>query len=171
MKDIIKKINWLKDQRLIGRFKVNDKSEDNDLSTILNQIRIALESTQSTNPEKEMSAKEFLRKKFNIEFPKTLISKLGDKIPINEVETWMEEYSFASTPIEENNLIKEIEKYSDKYQFSFQFWGSGNNTIYIMKDDVDLYDTGGHSTIKDVIVDALHYIYRINRVPNVKRIC
>lgn len=68
-------------------------------------------------------------------------------------------------------LIKAIEKFSDKYQFSFQFWGSGNNNVYIMKDDVDLYDTGGYLTAEDVMIAALQYIYKINRTPEYDRVC
>lgn len=41
MDEIIKKIDFLKDQRLIGRFRCNDKNDDDDLSTILNQIKIS----------------------------------------------------------------------------------------------------------------------------------
>jgi len=61
------------------------------------------------------------------------------------------------------DLIKRIEKYAGKYEFSFQFWGEGNNNIYIMKDDVDLYSSGQHETIKDCLEDALKYLDRINR--------
>lgn len=42
------------------------------------------------------------------------------------------------------DLIKRIEEYAGKYEFSFQFWGKGNNNIYIVKDNVDLYDSGRH---------------------------
>ncbi len=35
-------IDWLKDQRRIGRFRINDKHEDDDLSTFLNQLKIKL---------------------------------------------------------------------------------------------------------------------------------
>jgi len=69
------------------------------------------------------------------------------------------------------NLIQEIEYYSDKYQFSFQFWGDGNNNVFIMKDDIDLYSSGGFSSIQEALIDALHYIYKINRVPYENRVC
>ena len=69
------------------------------------------------------------------------------------------------------NLIREIENYSDKYQFSFQFWGDGNNNVFIMKDDIDLYSSGGFSSIQEVLIDALQYIYKINRVPYENRVC
>jgi len=68
-------------------------------------------------------------------------------------------------------LIEAIEKYSDKYQFSFQFWGNGENNVYIAKDDINLYDTGGYLTIEDVMIAALHYIYKVNRVPESERVC
>lgn len=68
-------------------------------------------------------------------------------------------------------LLEEIEKYSSKYQFSFQFWGDGNNNVFIMKDDVDLYSSGGFLSIEGVIMDALQYIYKINRVPYLDRAC
>jgi hypothetical protein len=69
------------------------------------------------------------------------------------------------------NLIQEIDNYSDKYQFSFQFWGDGNNNVFIMKDDIDLYSSGGFSSIQEVLIDALQYIYKINRVPYENRVC
>jgi hypothetical protein len=69
------------------------------------------------------------------------------------------------------NLIQEIEYYSDKYQFSFQFWGDGNNNVFIMKDDIDLYSSGGFLSIQEALMDALQYIYKINRVPYENRVC
>ncbi len=66
--------------------------------------------------------------------------------------------------IELGTLLQEIEKWSGKYKFSFQFWPDQNN-VYISKDGVDLTSFGGYSTIKGVLVKALEYIYRINRTP------
>ncbi len=37
---ITEKIQWLQEQRAAGRFKCNDESEDNDLSTLLNQMML-----------------------------------------------------------------------------------------------------------------------------------
>ncbi len=68
------------------------------------------------------------------------------------------------------DLLTEIEKYSDRYQFSFQFWGKGNNNVYIAKDDVDLRDEGGYNSPEEVVTAALKYIYRINQVPKSKQI-
>lgn len=69
-----------------------------------------------------------------------------------------------------NLLLDEIEKYSEKYTFSFQFWGKGNNNVYIEKQDAELTSSGGFETIEDALKFALGYIYKINRVPNVKRV-
>lgn len=69
-----------------------------------------------------------------------------------------------------NDLIKEIERWSQKYDFSFQFWGEGYNNVYISKDDVDLYDTGGYETVEEVIKVTLNWIYRVNRTPESERV-
>lgn len=69
-----------------------------------------------------------------------------------------------------NLLLDEIEKYSEKYTFSFQFWGKGNNNVYIEKNDVELTSSGGFETIEEVLKFALGYIYKINRVPKLKRV-
>lgn len=68
-------------------------------------------------------------------------------------------------------LIKEIEKLSDKYQFIFQFWGVDNNNVFIMKDFVELYSTGGHVTAEASMIAALQYVYKINRTPVCERVC
>ena len=59
-------------------------------------------------------------------------------------------------------LFKEIQKWSDKYEFSFQFWGADMNTVYIMKDQVELTSFGGCRTMNEVIILALNYVRRIN---------
>lgn len=70
-----------------------------------------------------------------------------------------------------NTLLNEITKYSGKYEFSFQFWGMNNNNVWIHKDGVELYSSGGHSSNIDAIIAAFKYIYRINRVKMDNRIC
>lgn len=67
-------------------------------------------------------------------------------------------------------LMQEIEKWSEKYDFSFQFWGKDYNNIYISKDQIDLYDTGGYETVEDVLKVALEWVYKVNRTPKSKRV-
>lgn len=67
-----------------------------------------------------------------------------------------------------NLLMLEIQRWSEIYQFSFQFWGEGNNNVFIEKDDVELYSTGGHSTPQKAIYEALKYIRKINPKTKVK---
>lgn len=74
-------------------------------------------------------------------------------------------------PRDLNTLMDEIDKWSETYQFSFQFWGTGNNNVFIEKHGVDLYSSGGFNNIFDCVVDALQYIYRINRTIKHKRKC
>lgn len=66
-------------------------------------------------------------------------------------------------------LMKEIEKWSEKYDFTFQFW-KNNNTVYIEVDLVDLFESGNHNTPKEAIESALKWIYSKNRVPKTKRV-
>jgi len=67
-------------------------------------------------------------------------------------------------------LIKEIEKYSGKYEFSPQFWGMGNNNIFISKNDVEIFSGGGYENISECLKSALEYIYKINRTPKDQRV-
>jgi hypothetical protein len=59
-------------------------------------------------------------------------------------------------------LVVEIEKWSEQYDLSFQFWGAGNNNLYISKDNVELYDTGGYESIEDVLEEAVDWIEKHN---------
>ena len=72
-----------------------------------------------------------------------------------------------------DKLLEEIEKWSEKYNFSFQFWHK-NNSVYISKDsfhgEVDLYSTGGYDTPLEVIVRALLWVYKVNETKKVKRL-
>lgn len=68
-----------------------------------------------------------------------------------------------------NNLTKELDKWSKKYDLSFQFW-EGNNSFYVEKNDVELHSSGGFLTSEECIKECLLYIYKINRVSASKRI-
>jgi len=67
-------------------------------------------------------------------------------------------------------LMQEIEKWSEKYQFSFQFWGAGNNNCFLYKDEVEISSFGGDESIEDILKRTLSYIYRINRTPHKDRV-
>ena len=75
------------------------------------------------------------------------------------------EHSFAIV-----TLMEEIEKYSKKYEFSFQFWPHQNN-VWINKDGIEIFHRGGHRDMREVMELALQYIYKINRVPKKDRVC
>lgn len=60
--------------------------------------------------------------------------------------------------------IEQLEIWSQKYQFSFQFWGKGVNHCYIYKDDVELTCISQCETIEDCIDEVLKYINRINKI-------
>ena len=51
---ILQKIQWLKGERLIGRFRCIDENENNDLSTFLNQIEISLKKKSKPRHSKSL---------------------------------------------------------------------------------------------------------------------
>ncbi|AZA73549.1 hypothetical protein [Chryseobacterium indoltheticum] len=67
-----------------------------------------------------------------------------------------------SKPLEE--LFSDLDYWSVKYEFTFQFWGDYNNNIFITKGGVNIYDTGGLESPRKAIVNALEYINKINRL-------
>lgn len=65
---------------------------------------------------------------------------------------------------ETNNILEIIDYWSNKYEFNFQFWGEGNNNVYIYKGGVDLYNSGQHEKPLDCMKDAIKYINKINGI-------
>lgn len=61
-------------------------------------------------------------------------------------------------------LITQIEKWSEKYEFSFQFFGFANNNVWIYKDGIEVFCSGGNETIEDVLLAALEFVYRVNSI-------
>lgn len=71
--------------------------------------------------------------------------------------------------LNDQTLLDEITKWAAKYHFSFQFWGEGDNNVFIRKNGIDLYSTGGCDTPRKAIFKALEYIYRINNTKKDQR--
>ena len=68
-------------------------------------------------------------------------------------------------------VFEEIKKWNERgYEFIFQFWGVGNNNVYIMKNDVPMIETGGFTTPEEAIQVAFDNIYKWNRTPKKERI-
>lgn len=55
-----------------------------------------------------------------------------------------------------------IEYWQLKYQISFQFWPDGDNNVYINKDGVELWSTGGRACIEDILKDAIEWCEKAN---------
>lgn len=60
------------------------------------------------------------------------------------------------------DLLKEMDAYFGIYQISFQFWGKGNNNVFIEKNGVDLYSYGALDKPRDIIIHALEWCRRVN---------
>lgn len=59
-------------------------------------------------------------------------------------------------------LLAKIEFWSKQYTFSFQFWGEGNNNVFIDRDSVEVHSTGGMDTIKEVLEEAIEWCEKAN---------
>lgn len=60
------------------------------------------------------------------------------------------------------HLAKEIQKWSSVYNFSFQFWGEGNNNVFIAKDNIDLASFGGEDTIQAIFDRTMQWVKEKN---------
>lgn len=94
-----------------------------------------------------------------------LIGPDGQKEPTN----WKEYAEKLEAHLTQTHLLKEIESFTDRYWFSFQFWGEDNNNVFIYKDDVEIASFGGENSITDILRYTLEYLYKINRIPHNKR--
>src|SRR4051812_27521741 len=59
-------------------------------------------------------------------------------------------------------VIEKIKKWSSIYEFSFQFWGEGNNNVFINKGGIELASFGGEPTIEDILKVALDWVNKQN---------
>lgn len=61
-----------------------------------------------------------------------------------------------------SKLIKQIKKWSEVYEFSFQFWGEDNNNVFINKSGVELTSFGGESDIEGIFERTLEWVNKQN---------
>lgn len=59
-----------------------------------------------------------------------------------------------------------IEFWAHQYDFSFQFWGVGNNNVFINRSNVELHSSGGFETVKEMMDYVLRWCEKAN--PRVK---
>lgn len=89
-------------------------------------------------------------------------AKCGRNLTIGHICTIDKSFYDSTKDKSIESLIIDLEEYTKRYEISFQFWGEGNNNVYISKDDVELQSFGGEDTIKDIIVRTIEYLDRIN---------
>lgn len=58
--------------------------------------------------------------------------------------------------------LRKIEFWATKYEFSFQFWGEGNNNVFINKDDVEIHSSGGYETVADMFKYVIAWCEKAN---------
>lgn len=59
-------------------------------------------------------------------------------------------------------LMGKIEYWQNKYEFSFQFWGEENNTVYINRGSVEIASFGGEKTIQKILERAIAWCEKAN---------
>lgn len=58
--------------------------------------------------------------------------------------------------------LAKIEFWTKRYSFSFQFWGDGNNNVYINRNDVEVHSAGGFVNIEDVFKHTIEWCEKAN---------
>lgn len=58
--------------------------------------------------------------------------------------------------------MAKIQFWSGRYDISFQFWGYGNNNVFIERDGVDICDMGGEDTPLKITELALEWFEKAN---------
>jgi hypothetical protein len=111
-------------------------------------------------------SKEAKRLKNQREYINEVKKSLGKSQDLNNwVKNQSQEFQdYLKSPSSLGELMQEVEKWSEKYEFSFQFWGKGNNTFYIYKDGIDMLNIGGFYDSREAIENALMWVYKTNRV-------
>lgn len=59
-----------------------------------------------------------------------------------------------------------VEFWAYQYDFSFQFWGPGNNNVFIMRGTIEVHSSGGFDTVKEMMEYVLRWCEKAN--PRVK---
>ena|SRR5688572_110796 len=62
--------------------------------------------------------------------------------------------------------VTKVEFWAHQYDFSFQFWGPGNNNVYINRDNVEVHSSGGFETVKEMMEYVVAWCKKAN--PRVK---
>ena len=50
----------------------------------------------------------------------------------------------------------------DQYEISFQFWGDGNNNVFINREGVEIASFGGRNSIDEIINDTILWCEKSN---------
>lgn len=69
-----------------------------------------------------------------------------------------------NSPIALGLVLAELYKYMGRYDITFQFWGEGNNNVWVEKGGVELYHSGSNKDPLSAINDALSYLNKVNKI-------
>ena len=63
-------------------------------------------------------------------------------------------------------LLTKVEFWAFQYDFSFQFWGVGNNNVFINRSNVELTSSGGFDTVEKMFEFVIEWCEKSN--PSIK---
>jgi len=58
--------------------------------------------------------------------------------------------------------IDRLDRWKKQYDFNCQLY-NGDYTIYVSKDDVDVFEAGGHLAFKDAVDVVIKWLERVNK--------
>lgn len=67
-----------------------------------------------------------------------------------------------NNPVSIGIVLTELYKYMGRYDITFQFWGEGNNNVWVEKGGIELYHSGGNKDPLTAMNEALSYLKKVN---------
>jgi len=58
--------------------------------------------------------------------------------------------------------LNKVEFWAYQYDFSFQFWGPGNNNVFINRDDVEVHSSWGFDTVIEMFDYVIKWCEKAN---------
>lgn len=107
----------------------------------------------------ELHFNVYKNKKRHIEIYVEINEDIGNLL---ELGSYPRYYINTLLQINKNLLFLDLNKWSKIYDFNFQFWGEGNNNVFIYKNDIEIFSSGDNECVQESIYKALNFINKIN---------
>lgn len=88
--------------------------------------------------------------------------KIDDR---DDIEGWYYDTALPlAQPVQPEDVsnLQKIEYWTKQYEFSFQFWGEGNNNVFINRGYVEIASFGGGDSINEILEDTIAWCEKAN---------